>query len=471
MENKSGITVLSLFDGMSCGQQALERAGIGVSEYYASEIDKHAIAVTMHNYPNTRQLGSVVNVDGYSLPKIDILIGGSPCQSFSFAGKRKGMSTKDSQEILTLDHYLQLKAEGYEFEGQSYLFWEFMRLLNECKPTYFLLENVEMGEKWESVLRKAIGVKALHINSALVSAQNRKRIYFTNIGMREVGLFGDLESIIQQPKDKGILLRDVLERDVPEKYYLSDKMLTWLNKHSEKRGSEFKKLDGNQKSSCLTTTEAKQNLSNDYIIVASRGRNPENPKSRKSGLETEQQLEPRKDGKTNCLTSVQKDNLVMCLTPKRTEYGKQIRKQYESGEIQAPRSDVSQLEPREDGKTNTLTTVQKDNLVMQLNPSTESNGCQPYQQNRVYDANGISPTLDTRSDQKNVFTDGKIRRLTPTECCRLQTVSDNYFKDENGKNIISDTQQYKCLGNGWTIDVIAHIFSYLPKEFFNQPTN
>jgi DNA (cytosine-5)-methyltransferase 1 len=178
-----GLRVLSLFDGMSCGQQALERIGVNVLEYYASEIDKHAIAVTMHNYPNTKQLGSVVDVDGYKLPKIDLLIGGSPCQSFSFAGKRKGMSTKCETEILTLEHYLELKSEGYEFEGQSYLFWEYMRLLNEVKPKYFLLENVMMGEKWEKILSKAIGVKPIEINSALVSAQNRRRLYWTNIGL------------------------------------------------------------------------------------------------------------------------------------------------------------------------------------------------------------------------------------------------------------------------------------------------
>ena len=165
------MNVLSLFDGMSCGQQALEKAGINVDNYFASEIDKYSMQVTMANYPNTKQLGSVTLVDGYKLPKIDLLIGGSPCQSFSFAGKRKGMSTKCETEILTLEHYLQLKSEGYEFEGQSYLFWEFMRLLNEVKPTYFLLENVMMGEKWENILSKAIGVNAIEINSALVSAQ------------------------------------------------------------------------------------------------------------------------------------------------------------------------------------------------------------------------------------------------------------------------------------------------------------
>ena len=193
--------ILSLFDGMSCGQIALERAGIKFDNYFASEIDKCAIAVTMHNYPNTKQLGSVTEVDGYKLPKIDLLIGGSPCQSFSFAGKRKGMSTKCETEILTLEHYLELKADGYEFEGQSYLFWEYMRVLTEVKPKYFLLENVMMGEKWEKVLSKAIGVKAIEINSSLVSAQSRKRLYWTNIPF--IGL----------PEDKNINLVDILETD------------------------------------------------------------------------------------------------------------------------------------------------------------------------------------------------------------------------------------------------------------------
>jgi DNA-cytosine methyltransferase len=382
------INVLSLFDGMSCGQQALERAGIQVDNYFASEIDKYAIQVTMANYPDTKQLGSVVNVNGYDLPKIDLLIGGSPCQSFSFAGKRKGMATKCETEILTLDHYLELKADGYEFEGQSYLFWEFMRLLNECKPKYFLLENVEMGEKWEKVLSKAIGVNGIHINSALVSAQNRKRIYWTNIGMQPGGLFGDLVSIISKPKDRSILLKDVLENEVDDKYFLSDKMQTWLNKHSLKRGSEFKKLDGEQKSSCLTATaQLKQNLSTDYI-VAMRGRNPDNPKSRKSGLHTEQQLEARNDYKTNCLTSVQKDNLVI---------GGDYR--YDEG-----------FRWRDNNKSGTLP------------------------------ARGKSEGNDF-SGQALAKINNTIRRLTPLECERLQTVKDNYT------NYVSDSQRYKMLGN------------------------
>lgn len=353
------MNVLSLFDGMSCGQQALERCGIVVDNYFASEIDKHAIAVTMHNYPNTKQLGSVTEVDGYKLPKIDLLIGGSPCQSFSFAGKRKGMSTKCETEILTLEHYLELKAEGYEFEGQSYLFWEYMRLLNETKPTYFLLENVMMGEKWEKILSKAIGVNAIEINSALVSAQNRRRLYWTNIGLEPGGLFGDLVSTIKQPKDKGIMLKDILEKEVGKKFFISNQRIETILK-SERHVPFIS--EETKKHNCLLAGYAKIPTDGQYI-VASRGRNPENPKSRESGLNTEQMLEPRMDGKTNCLTTVAKDNYV----------------------------------------TDDIT----------------------------------------------------IRRLTPLECERLQTVKDNYTA------VASDSQRYRMLGNGWTVDVIAHIFNLL----------
>ena len=159
MEN---INVLSLFDGMSCGQQALDRVGISVNKYYASEVDKHAIIVTQANYPNTMQLGDVRNIHytnagievdlgpshvRFIETDIQLLIGGSPCQSFSFAGKRKGMTTKCSVEIISLEQYLELKAAGFEFEGQSYLFWEYVRILKEIRTVNpnvkFLLENVE----------------------------------------------------------------------------------------------------------------------------------------------------------------------------------------------------------------------------------------------------------------------------------------------------------------------------------------
>ena len=234
--------VLSLFDGMSCGQIALRELGVIPEVYYASEIDKYAIQVTQHNYPDTIQLGSVTEVNVADLEPIDLLIGGSPCQSFSFAGKRNGMTTSCNEEIYTLGRYLELKADGFQFEGESYLFWEFMRILTDIRKynpnVLFLLENVEMGAKWERVLSEAIGIYGVHINSALVSAQNRKRIYW-NIRVREEGLFGELHSDIPQPVDRGILLKDILEDEVDEKYYLSEKMTAWLEKHAEKNGNRY----------------------------------------------------------------------------------------------------------------------------------------------------------------------------------------------------------------------------------------
>lgn len=410
--------VLSLFDGMSCGQQALERAGIKVTNYFASEIDKHAIKVTMANYPNTIQLGSVVDVDGYSLPKIDLLIGGSPCQSFSFAGKRKGMSTKDEQEILTLEHYLQLKSEGYEFEGQSYLFWEYMRLLNECKPKYFLLENVEMGEKWERVLSKAIGVNGIHINSALVSAQNRKRIYWTNIGHEPGGLFGDLVCKIQQPKDKGILLKDILESNVDEKYYLSDKMFDRINRSN----NADRCFDNDGKSLCLAAGYYKQGRDNQLIVHNTM------PRSSTSGKGGTGPLS-RTDGKTYCLDTGQTNAVEIVAQRGRGENNEQ------------------QLEKRMDGKTNCLTSVQKDNLVSIMLGQSQNWGTPKSESGKHY-------TL-CKNEPHGIKYQNRIRRLTPTECERLQTVADGYTA------LVSDSQRYKMLGNGWTVDVISHIFKYI----------
>jgi DNA (cytosine-5)-methyltransferase 3A len=399
------MNVLSLFDGMSCGQQALDRLGIKVDNYFASEIDKYAIQVTMANYPNTIQLGSVVNVDGYSLPKIDLLLGGSPCQSFSFAGKRKGMSTKCETEILTLEHYLELKAEGYEFEGQSYLFWEYMRLLNECKPTYFLLENVEMGEKWEKVLSKAIGVNGIHINSALVSAQNRRRIYWTNIGMKPSGLFGDLESIIEQPKDRGILLKDILESEVDEKYFLSEKTVATITRHGNKIIDDKE----NPKQSCTIHANYFKMGGRDqqYIIHNMM------PRSSTSGKGGTGHLS-RNDGKTYCLDTGNTNAVEIFLTSK----DKRLKQ-----------------------------TIDENDLI-----DGEVKALDVYNQS-IHDR---YPTLkDPRHNDRALFDGSRIRRLTPIECERLQTVADNYT------NYVSDSQRYKMLGNGWTIEVIIHILKYI----------
>jgi len=415
------MNVLSLFDGMSCGQQALDRLGVKVDNYFASEIDKYAIQVTMSNYPNTIQLGSVVNVDGHKLPKIDLLLGGSPCQSFSFAGKRKGMATKCETEILTLEHYLELKSDGYEFEGQSYLFWEYMRLLNECKPTYFLLENVEMGEKWEKVLSKAIGVNGIHINSALVSAQNRKRIYWTNIGLEPSGLFGDLESIIQQPKDKGILLKDILETEVDEKYFLSEKAVNYI--HRDKRNLAFQMNEDDEKSGCITAVFHKQIPYNQLIVHNTM---PRSSTSGKGGTGPSS----RADGKTYCLDTGN-TNAVEIVA---------MRGRGEKGNIE------QQLETNGTNKSNSLTTVTKDNLVFN------------YKQDAPNDINGKKDCLRANAGGVlkgvGIIERSRIRRLTPIECERLQTVADNYT------NYVSDSQRYKMLGNGWTIEVIAHILKF-----------
>jgi len=158
--------VLSLFDGMACAKQALDKANIKYDNYYASEVDKAAVKFTSAKHPSIIHLGDVRLIDTSKLPPIKIIFGGSPCQSFSMAGKMKGMATKCELEITTLEQYLELKEQNFEFEGQSYLFWEYIRILRDVKPQYFMLENVEMVKKWERVLTDAIGVPSIKINSA-----------------------------------------------------------------------------------------------------------------------------------------------------------------------------------------------------------------------------------------------------------------------------------------------------------------
>lgn len=377
---------------MSGGQIALTELDIPIDKYYASEIDKYAMQFTIQNFPDTIQVGDIRELDINKLDKIDLLIGGSPCQSLSMAGKRKGLSTKEGIEIFDLEMYLELKENGFEFEGQSYLFWEYIRIYNDLlergdNPKFFL-ENVEMGKKWESVFNDILGRKGIHINSALVSAQNRRRIYWT-----------DIHDDIPQPEDRGILLRDILEEEVDEKYFLSDKMIECLKgrvkteKFSPVQFSPIK-FPYEQKARTINTRLFKMGDNDNYIQV---------------------------DNDPICVAMRGRESA--CLTPKRTEYGKQIRKEYEAGIVKEQRKNIQQLEPREDGKTNCLTTVQKDNLVL--------------------------------VDNGNF----RIRRLTPTECARLQTVPEWYVWDG-----ISDTQRYKMLGNGWNIETIKHIFKYLKKQ-------
>lgn len=437
---------------MSCGQIALRDMGITPEVYYASEVDKFAIAQTQLNFPDTIQLGDVRLVDPTQLGHIDLLIGGSPCQSFSFAGKRVGMATKENEKVLTLDRYLELKEQGFEFEGQSYLFWEYMRILTELRrlnPNIkFLLENVKMKKEWEAVLTEAIGVPGVHINSALVSAQNRKRIYWTNIGG------------IAQPEDRGLLLRDVLQTEVDEKYFLKDEVVKKMTNHCanlKKQQQYYRtyspeeqcptllgthhgwthniKEDGyvkisrkgeirkdQDKASCLTVGGhgAGNHSDMDLICVAMRGRDPENPSNRTTGAPTEQRLEPcSSEGKTNCLTTVAKDNLIMqvdrtLIIPEATKKGFIEVNEGECFDFAYPDSKTRRGRKMGD-KCNALLT----------------------------------------SNEFCRYENSRIRRLTPTECARLQTIPEWYTWQ------CSETQQYKMLGNGWTVEVIKHIFSYL----------
>jgi DNA-cytosine methyltransferase len=421
------MNVLSLFDGMSCGQITLKELGVKVDNYFAAEIDKHAIQVTKHNFPNTIHLGDVTKVSSSELPKIDLLMGGSPCQGFSFAGKQ-----------LAFD------------DPRSKLFFEFVRLKEELNPKYFLLENVRMAKEHENVITRFMGVEPIYINSALLSAQSRPRVYWTNINAHPSGLFGDLKCLIPQPKDKGVLLRDILETDVPEKYYLSDKMLNYFSKRAANfNGGKVNIRNNEDKASCLTSSMASCDISDNFIKI-----------------DTNLNVAKNQD-KANCFTAggnsggLHSDmNLIVAsrgrdsavLTPKRTEYGKQIRKDYEAGLIKEQRKNIQQLEPRLDGKTNCLTSVQKDNLVMQLNERQKAN-----YKNESEKANCMLSTM-YKGSQANGMTlvgNARIRRLTPTECKRLQTVPDWY-----DMSVVSDTQQYKMLGNGWTVEVIKYILNF-----------
>lgn len=358
--------VLSLFDGMSCGQIALKELGIKIDTYYASEVDKFAIAQTMLNFPDTIQLGDVRNIDARKLGRIDLLIGGSPCQSFSFAGKRAGMSTKQNEEIYTLERYLELKRAGFEFQGESYLFWEYIRILREIRENnqdvYFLLENVEMGNKWEGVLSEAIGIRGVHINSALVSAQNRRRIYWTNIKTRKEGLFGDVFTDIPQPSDKGLLLHDIIEKNVSKKYFVSPTALKNLIKHKYAQkdkgyGFGINPPFMNEKSNAVTVGGK---MIQDLIIQRSRGHNEGNIFKHKAPTLTSHSWE--NNNNMLCISSNQLHATVLVgkSTPMVAAMGK--------GGGHVP-------------------------MVVQINPSKESGGKQPYQQNRIYSVKGKCPAL------------------------------------------------------------------------------
>ncbi len=397
-----GLTVLSLFDGMSCGAIALREAGIKVKQYFASEVDTHAISQTQHNFPKTIQLGSVTDVRVSELPPIDLLIGGSPCQGFSFAGKQLNFN-----------------------DPRSALFFEYVRILHDIQKynanVKFLLENVRMRTEFENVISGQLGIFPVMINSALVSAQNRLRLYWTNIRIRrEANLFDTLVyTDIPQPKDRRIYLKDILESDVNEKYYFSQsqiqKLLENQNESIETDGDEDIESDyyGLFDYDDFEDYQMDKDIGDADICLAFRGRF--NPVSGRN----EQQPELRYDGKTNSLTTVQKDNLLISRKPKdgspHITSGSIVSSKFGGG-----------FRPIKSGKSACLMARARN------------------------DGNGQCVCMIVNDDE-----DVAIRRLTPKECCRLQTVPEWY------EWICGDTQIYRMLGNGWTVDVISHIFQYL----------
>jgi site-specific DNA-cytosine methylase len=306
----------------------------------------------------------------------------------------------------------------------------------------FLLENVLMGEKWQKILTRAIGINPIKINSALLSAQNRQRLYWTNISSVQDGLFGDLVCSILQPKDKGILLKDILETDVADKYFLSGKMLDYLN--SRKANYNNGKINYKTEkdiASCINASSGAIDISDNIIIDTNRKARCFTAGGNSGGLHSQMDLVvhnimPRssKTGKGGTSPLSRNDGKTYCLDIGNTNAIEIV------GAIKFGRTDEAKA-------------IRKYNLV--------AYGCD-YRKDEGFRVRKTekSSTLMARA-REDVYgiglvrTQSNIRRLTPTECERLQTVPDNYT------NHVSDTQRYKMLGNGWTIDVIAHILSYL----------
>ena len=368
------MNVLSLFDGMSCGRIALDKAGIPVTNYFASEIDKYAIQVAKANYPDTIHIGDVQQVmwpETFEGMKIDLLLGGSPCQGFSMAGKR-----------LNFD------------DPRSKLFFEYVRILKECKPKYFLLENVRMKQESQDIISEYLGVQPVAINSSLLSAQNRYRLYWTNIPF-------------DTPQDLGIKLQDILEDD-----FITDREKSHC-------------LDANYfKGGGMSNLRVYFDKSRRQIVFSKDGLCHVGDADIKGHGYNKRVYHP--EGKSPSLCAASGGNLepkVMVnpasIVGRRLQDG--VRKDDDKS------IPITQcLEVHEHDKSRCLSTISKDTLISILS------------QGRYEDA--------YTKEMRPLW-----RKLTPLECERLQTVPDGYT------NHVSNSQRYKMLGNGWTVDVVAHI--------------
>ena len=326
-----GITVLSLFDGISCGQIALKRIGIPVDAYYASEIDKYAIQITQKNYPNTIQLGDATKLDGEKLPKIDLLIGGPPCQGFSFAGKQLNFS-----------------------DPRSKLFFEYTRIKDEVNPTWFLMENVNMKKEYKDTITSYLKVEPVRLNSHDFSAQDRDRLYWTNIPF-------DLNYI-----PNTATVEDILEDEVDPKYVVDPRRSVLVLEDEVKR-RKIAVIGSDAQANRIYRIHGKA-----VTLCGDAG-----------GLGAKMGI-----------------YALPCLTPERTE------KRQNGRRFKPPGSKFYTL---------------------------------------------------TAQDKHGILTNNFIRKLTPMECERLQCVPDGYTDG------VTDNNRYRCLGNGWTVSVIEHLFKGLLK--------
>ena len=383
---KDGLTVLSLFDGMSCGAIALREAGIPVKQYFASEIDRQAIRQTQHNFPDTIQLGNVTAVKATDLPPIDLLIGGSPCQGFSFAGKQLNFS-----------------------DPRSKLFFEYVRILREIQAynpdVKFLLENVRMLSEYENIISSHLGIFPIAINSALVSAQNRYRLYWTNIRIKSVpDLFGStLHTDIPQPEDRGIYLRDILDSDVDSRFYLKPDEIDKLVRQREYGVQEQGNIpDENILDLWFDPSDDSAFARHDFERI-----DPDKVSSRNPFC-------PAPDIARVPILAIQKNHLIRdCCNESSSTLvipGSVVKPQFGGG-----------FRPIVSGKASCL----------------------------VASSSKFAAMLIVNGD------DMVIRYLTPAECCRIQTIPEWY------EWICSEVQIYRMLGNGWTVEVIRHILKYL----------
>lgn len=410
------INVLSCFDGMSCGQIALEQLGIPVEKYYASELDKYAIAVTQHNYPDTLQLGDVTKWKEWDIDwaSIDLIFGGSPCQGFSFAGKQ-----------LAFD------------DPRSKLFFVFVDIINHIKTVNpdvkFLLENVRMKQEYLDIISEHMGVQPVKINSALVSAQNRVRYYWTNIAE------------LDQPEDRGILLKDILET--------GDTVIDAIYNNRDPRVYNEKAPTIRAGRQGLDTVQGGA-MRGRYLVNGKRADHTVDSMAGK----TEQRIETRTDGKMNCLTSVSKDSLV-------------VNRCIQVGEADIKGHDQIKRVYSPEGKAPTVTTCEGGHREpkVAIENKTENKEGKSYCITARYD--GAVPWNSIEKKQRTMIPTGNSdiskndykswRKLTPLECERLQTVPDQYSLVPWQKRMMSNSQRYKMLGNGWTVEVIKHIFKQI----------